>query len=252
MDYALSRLQARFGERPDESLWQKLEGARDPAAALEIAQSCGLRRWVPGIAPYTDSHKLELALRAHWRECVTEIATWMPRRWQSALLWTRALADLPALLYLAHGGVPLGWMSDDPVLKMYARADSTTRQARLRQDHFASMGLSSEVLDHTVLQATPGPSHIGQAWLEEWRRRWPRWIDTTSLENLASVFNNAMKERAAVVRPELLRRLRVLFRSSTLDAAHVFIYIAFAALDIERLRAGLMKHALAHEGVISP
>ena len=252
MDYALSRLQARFGERPDESLWQRLEGAREPAGALEIAQSCGLRRWVPGITAHADSHKLELALRARWRECVTEIATWMPHRWQPALLWTRELADLPALLYLAHGGVPLGWMSDDPVLQRYARADSTTRQARLRQDLFAWMGSSSEDLDRTVLQATPGPSRIGQAWLDEWRRRWPRWNDTTSLENLASVFNNAMKERAAVVRPELLRRLRVLFRSSMLDAAFVFIYIAFVALDIERLRAGLMKHALAHEGVISP
>ena len=251
MDYALSRLQARFGERPDESLWQRLEGAREPAAALELAQSCGLRRWVTGITAHADSHKLEHALRARWRECVTEIATWMPHRWQPALLWTRELVDLPALVYLAHGGVPLGWMSEDPVLQIYARTDSTTRQARLRQDHLAWMGPSSEALDRTVLQATPGPSHISQAWLDEWRRRWPRWIDTTSLENLASVFNNAMKERAAVVRPELLRRLRVLFRSSMLDAAHVFIYIAFAALDIERLRAGLMKHALAHEGVIS-
>ena len=252
MDYALSRLQARFGERPDESLWQRLEGAREPAAALELAQSCGLRRWVTGITAHADSHKLEHALRARWRECVTEIATWMPHRWQPALLWTRELVDLPALVYLAHGGVPLGWMSEDPVLQIYARTDSTTRQARLRQDHLAWMGPSSEALDRTDLQATPGPSHISQAWLDEWRRRWPRWIDTTSLENLASVFNNAMKERAAVVRPELLRRLRVLFRSSMLDAAHVFIYIAFAALDIERLRAGLMKHALAHEGVISP
>ncbi|HEY5293647.1 MAG TPA: hypothetical protein VIJ43_15180, partial [Burkholderiales bacterium] len=63
MDYAQARLQARFGERPDESTWQKLESAPEPAAALEIARSSGLRRWVAGITPDSDSHAIEIALR---------------------------------------------------------------------------------------------------------------------------------------------------------------------------------------------
>ncbi|TRZ89327.1 MAG: hypothetical protein D4R84_18000 [Rhodocyclaceae bacterium] len=50
----------------------------DAAAALEIAQSCGLGRWVAGIAAQVDTHQMEIALRARWRECVSELGAWMP------------------------------------------------------------------------------------------------------------------------------------------------------------------------------
>src|ERR1035437_5461362 len=123
MDYAQSRLQARFGDRPDESLWQQLEAVPEPYTALELARSSGLKRWVAGIALHADRHAIEIALRACWRECVSEIASWMPFSWQPALLWTRELVDLPALGYLARGGAPLPWMFYDPVLKVYARCD---------------------------------------------------------------------------------------------------------------------------------
>src|ERR1035437_3185706 len=144
MDYAQSRLQARFGEFTDELLWQKLEGVPETDGALEIARSCGLRRWVAGIAPHADSHEIEIALRARWRECVTEIASWMPSCWQPALLWTRELADLPALCYLARGGAPLQWMHGDPVLQVYARADSSARETMLREDFRPFIGSSLE------------------------------------------------------------------------------------------------------------
>jgi hypothetical protein len=251
MDYAQSRLQSRFGEFPDDLLWQKFDDASEPAAALEIAQSCGLRRWVAGITPHADGHEIEIVLRARWRDCVTEIASWMPCRWRPALMWVRELADLPALCYLARGAAPLPWMFDDPVLQVYARADSITRETMLREDFRAFMGSSSETLDQAVLQAMPGPSQISQAWLEEWRRRWPRWSDTASFENLVRLFDAAMKQPAVIGRTELLRKLRSLFRCSVLHPVLVFIYIAFAALDVERLRAGLLKHSLAHEGIIS-
>jgi len=250
MDYAQSRLQARFGELPDELLWRKLEAVAEPAAALEIAQSCGLRRWVVGIAPRADKHQIELTLRAHWRECVAEIASWMPWSWQPALLWTRELVDLPALVYLARGAAPLPWMLDDPALQVYARADSITRQTMLRDDCPAFMGASPEAFDRTVLQARPGLSQISQAWLIEWRRRWPGWSDTAALENLARLFLAAMKQPALIGRPELARKLRSLFRRSVLDPVVAFIYIGFAALDIERLRAGLLKHAMVEQGII--
>jgi hypothetical protein len=251
MDYAQSRLQSRFGELPDELLWQKLEAAPGPAGALEIAQACGLKRWVVGITPHANSHEIEIALRARWHDCVTEIASWMPCRWHPALLWVRELADLPALCYLARGAAPLPWMFDDPVLNVYARADSIARETLLREDLRACMGSSTETLDQAVLQAMPGPSQISQAWLEEWRRRWPRWSDTASFDHLVRLFDAAMKQPAVLGRTELLRKLRTLFRCSVLHPVVVFIYIAFAALDVQRLRAGLLKHFMAHEGIIS-
>ena len=251
MDYAQSRLQSRFGEFPDELLWQQLEGVSEPGAALEIAQSCGLRRWVVGIAPQAEIHEIEIALRARWRECVTEIASWVPCGWQPALLWMRELTDLPALCYLARGRAPLHWMFGDPVLQVYAQADSITRETMLREDCRAFMGSSFEILDDAVLQAMPGPSRIGQAWLDEWRRRWPRWRDTESLEDLVRLVDNAMKQPVAISRPVLLRQLRSLFRRSVLQPVVVFIYIALAALALQRLRAGLLAHALTQDGVVA-
>jgi len=251
MDYAQSRLQARFGDRPDESLWLELEAAPNPAAALDIARSSGLRRWVVEIPPRAASHEIELALRQRWRECVSEVASWAPERWQPALLWTRGLVDLPALCHLARGEAPLHWMSDDAVLQIYARADAAARAARLRDDCREIVVAALGTADHPGSPALPGPSQICQAWLEEWRQRWPRWGDMASLENLAGLFQAAMKQPARIGRPELNRKLRSLFRCSVLNPVAAFIYIAFAALDIERLRAGLLQHALADEGITS-
>lgn len=251
MEYAQARLQARFGERADESVWQKIEAAPESSVALEIARSSGLRRWVVEITPLTDNHAIEIALRARWRECVSEVGSWMPRRWQPALQWTRGLADLPALCYLARGGLPLPWMLRDPVLQAYARADAKIREARLRQDCRPLLASAGEATGLAELSAGTLPPHIRDAWLDEWRRRWPRWGDTASLDDLARLFEAAMRQPAAMGRRDLARKLRSLFRRSVLVPVAAFIYVAFVALDIERLRAALLKHALAHEGVLA-
>ena len=251
MDYAQSRLQARFGERPDDMLWQALEAVPERGVALEVARASGLRRWVAGISADADSHEIEIALRARWRECVTEISSWMPAGWQPATLWTSGLVDLPALCHLARGGRPLPWMFSDPLLQAYARADPMTRGRMLREDCGAFAGSSFAASGNAVLPAAPSPSSIRKAWLEEWRRRWPRWGDTGLLENLALLLDAALKQPAAIGRPELVRRLRSLFRRSVLRPVAAFIYIAFAALDMERLRTGLLKPALARDGIIA-
>lgn len=251
MDYAQSRLQARFGDRPDESLWQELEAISEPSATLELARASRLKRWVAGIAAHADSHAIEIALRARWRECIAETASWMPAAWQPALLWTCGLVDLPALAYLARGGTPLPWMFDDPVLHVYARCDAGSLDKLLRESGYAFLVSACEEAPGHVL--TPGADHsrICQAWLEEWRRRWPRWGDTASLENLAELLEATTKRPAAIGRPELQRTLRRLFRDSVLRPAAAFVFIVFVALDIERLRAALLRHTLARAGIIS-
>ena len=249
MDYAHSRLQARFGERPDELLWQKLEAAADLGDALAIARSSGLRRWVGGIAAQADCHAIEIALRAKWRECITEIDSWMPGRWRPALTWVSGLVDLPALCYLARGEEPLSWMHIDPVLQVYAQADPQSRETLLQRDYRAFLNLLQETGTRAISPDFPASSRIRNAWLKEWRKRWPRWSDTAALENLAKLLETAMEQPVMSSRPELLRKLRSLFRRSVLCPAVAFIYVAFAALDIERLRTGLLKHTSAFEGI---
>jgi hypothetical protein len=250
MDYAQARLQARFGERPDESVWHRLDAAPEPASVLEIARSTGLRRWVEGITPDSDRHAIEIALRARWRDCVTELSAWMPVSWQPALLWTRGLVDLPALCYLARDEVPLPWMLRDPVLQAYAEADTVARLAMLREDFGALRKSMLGGQDEVQQQGSPLPPQIRDAWLAEWRRRWPRHGDTSALEDLARLFVDALRQSAAPGRPDLTRKLRGLFRRSVLAPAAAFIYVAFTALDIERLRAGLLHPALARARIV--
>ncbi|CAG4883069.1 conserved protein of unknown function [Georgfuchsia toluolica] len=246
MDYAQSRLQARFGERPDESLWQKLEASSDLDHALAVARASGLRRWVAGITAQADCHAIEIALRTGWRECIAEIDSWMPSQWRPALMWVCGLVDLPALYYLARGEAPLPWMHVDPVLQVYAGADAQHRETLLQQDCRAFLDPSQEVSTRSV---SPASSRIRHAWLKEWRKRWPRWNDTAALESLTQLFETAMEQPALASRPELLRKMRSLFRRSVLCPAVAFIYLAFIALDLERLRAGLLRHTAAFEGI---
>ena len=252
MDYAQSRLQARFADLADESFWRELAAQPQAVTAAQMAQARGASRWATAVAPDADIHATELALRAHWRVCVAEVATWVPDHWRPALLWTRELADLPALCHLARGAAPLPWMLRDPVLQAYARTDSITREALLREHFKSFMGPSSQAFDHAAWQTMPGPSEFRLAWLQEWRRRWPKWSETASLEVLAQLFDTALKEPAPAGRRELVQQLHRLFRRSVLQPVEAFIYLALAALAMERLRSAALQHALAHHGIVAP
>ena len=252
MDYAQARLQARFGERPDESAWRKLDAAREPAAALEIARSSGLAQWVAGIDADANRHAMEIALRTCWRECISEISSWMPRSWQPAMRWTLWLVDLPALCYLARGEPPLPWMLRDPVLQVYARAAPQARETMLRKDCCVFLGAMWKVSVGPVTPTSPPLSHIRGAWLDEWRRRWPQPGDAELLDDLARLLDAATRQPASpMARSDLLRELRHLFRRSVLRPAAAFTYLAIAALDVERLRARLLIDALVREGIVA-
>lgn len=243
MDYAQARLQARFGERPDESLWRMLEQAGEPAALLEIAGTSGLRRWIAGIDASSESHTIEIALRARWRDCVAEVTSWMPQAWQPATDWTRPLADLPALCHLARGEAPLAWMSRDPVLGPYALAEADARETKLKQDALAFVGPLWPALKAPV--GAPFESKVRRAWRGEWRRRWPQKREAGALDGLAMLLESGATQPSAS--RELPHRLRLLFRRSTLHPTVAFVFLAFVALDISRLRAALLKHALLRE-----
>lgn len=117
LELAHARIWARHGQRPDDALWRRIETTRDLSALLELARGSSLASWVAGVAPTADVPAIEAALRRHWGERVTEVASWMPQRWQRALLWCGVLVDLPSLQHLARGGAAQPWMSDDARLR---------------------------------------------------------------------------------------------------------------------------------------
>lgn len=247
MDYAQARIQARFGERPDESTWHVIESARSPGALLETARSCGLRRWIAGLDASCGSHVIEISLRARWRECIVELSSWMPSEWRAATLWLSGLVDLPALCHLARGEPPLAWMNQDPILRTYCIADVGERQARLRQDVLAFVESQPAAADAPGAEGEDFEAQLRRAWYEQWRRLWPARREAGSLDRLTAVVEAGTRAPMSTGRQALVRRLRALFRELTLRPSAAFVFLALVAVDIARLRAGLLGHALLRE-----
>jgi hypothetical protein len=263
MEYVQARVQARYGERPDEPLWRELAGTKEIAPALETAHRSRLRRWVAGVDASSDAHEVELRLRARLRDAIEEVATWMPAEWRPATRWTVRLVDLPALLHLARGAPPLAWMAHDPPLAAYAGADEETRIEAIRRGPLAFLEPVWDRLRAPVL----GPglrehrSAALAAWREEWRRRWPPQDEESAagLEHLADTiathaerFVGTPPAESARARRALAQRLERMFRRNAALPAAVFAYLALVALDLERLRAELGRRTALRAAGVAP
>jgi hypothetical protein len=242
IEYAQARLQARHGERPDEGAWRRIESIRDWPTLLEAARSLPFRPWVAGLTGESNIHDIEATLRARGRTLVTEVASWMPREWQPAVLWCRTLGDLPALHYLWQGGTPPAWMRADPLYRDLCQEEPEARRAALCAGPLAPFA-----------SAWDQPEKLFAIWRAEWRRRCPHGFGTGGMlvEEVASAlsihlsqFAEAAPADAWPLRRALHARLIALFRRAVLDPAAAFAFLALAAIDQERLRGEITRRVL--------
>jgi hypothetical protein len=242
LEYAHARLHARHGERLDEAAWRRIEVIRDFAPLLEGARAGALRPWLVGITADSSVHQVEAALRGHWRALVDERLAWMPLSWQRALRWCAVLPDLALLQHLARGGEPSTWMHDDPSWRELCAAQPQARAAVLGAGPYA-----------TLAGAWSAPEALGRAWHDEWQRRLPRPLSDAgdALPRLVHVlldhrraFVDAAPSEGWLLRGALRARLALLFRRAALQPAAAFIDLALCALDLERLRAELLRRVL--------
>lgn len=96
LDYALARIAARFGERPDDVAWRSIAVIRDLASLVDAVRQGPFHRWSVGLASDADAHAIETVLRTNWRALVAEVCGWMPAEWQPSVAWAGTLVDLPA------------------------------------------------------------------------------------------------------------------------------------------------------------
>jgi len=255
MDYAQARIQARFGGRPGAALWRELEGIRDLPSYLEAARSSPLRGWVSGIEASGGLPQIETRLRERLRSHIREVAGWVPPPWKPAVLWLSQLLDLPALAHLLSGHAPLPWMSREQGLQGLIADGPRAALAAPRVRHPSRGGASRGRLG----AATPDPGQARSSWLAEWERRWPehdaeafagmRGLVATMSVHLEH-FKRASARESWQMRVALERELHTLFRRFTLSPQAAFAYLGLIALDLERLRAGLVRRALwEREGV---
>jgi hypothetical protein len=237
LEYAHARLGARFGARPDELAWRRIEMIRDVGGMLDAARASQLSLYLGEIGPDADAHAIELVLRVGLRERVRAIAAWMPPNWRAAIEWCALLPDLPVLQHLARGGSAPPWLRDDPL------------GAALRD---SECGPKGEGAAYLLAEGRLDPDRIAALWLAEWQRRLPVPVAESPfladvvrlLKAHAAAFREPLQVEGWTLRRALHARLTQLFRRATLTPAAAFIFLTLSALDIERLRGELLRRVV--------
>jgi len=251
LEYGYARLSARLAARPDERLWRQLRSARSLQAAIDAVRGSSAAPYVAGVAMRGTIDEVELAFRQHLRARIRELISWAPQAWRAALHWTEVLVDLPAVHCLLDDAPLPKWLRDDPHLAAYAVPDRITRRARLSQGPLAPL----------VAAAHEAPTAAGrgravrcggdrlhpllQAWLAQWRQRWPSCSDEhrSALLLLARTvqihlvaFATLPIEATAPARERLAERARRQLHDAAAQPTALFAYLLLVALDLERLR----------------
>lgn len=241
--YAQARLHARHGRLADAPAWQRLEASRTSAHYLALTRTGPLAGWIEGMDEDLDAHRVELHLRTRWRRYVDEIARWLPPRWQPATRWFAVLTDLPLIDMLLHGGPAAPWMHADAHLAAFAQPQPLQRSAALRA---AGLG---------AFAAPRDADRAAAIWLREWHRLAPAHRDAAApwrrpAELLLPRLRDAQAERSAVSDALRLALVR-LFRRCAGSPAAVFAHLALVALDLERLRGGIVVRRLFERAAAS-
>ena len=242
LEYAHARLSARYGNRPDELAWRRIEHVRALPALLDAVRASALSVWLGGIGAHSTPHEIERVLRGHWRDLVAEVTAWMPEAWQPAVRWCALLVDLPLLQHLARGGAVPPWLRDDPI------------HGRLAEREPAGSGaVPADKALAPLAAAWIEPDRIGSLWLAEWRRRIPAShraddaiMDETgrALGAHFAAFRDRTVRDGWPLRRALQARLSLLFRRAVIDPSAAFIFLALSALDLERLRGEILRRVL--------
>jgi len=242
--YAQARLQARHGRRPTDDRWRLLEATPDLAGYLQAARATSLRPWVVHLAGEAGAHQIERSLRRDWQAYVAEIAAWIPSPWRPAARWLATLPYLPFFVHLTRGEPVPRWMLEDPVLSTVAQTDAERRD---------------EALAATALGRIAGPVKEGvppvDAWLDAWVTDWPAGdvAGGLALERVRRAFHGHVSTILAAplqyppgpaLRRRIAERFNMAFRRESGRITAVFAHLGLMALDVERLRGGLVLRAL--------
>jgi hypothetical protein len=234
--YAQARLQARHAERLTETAWSALGGSGGVQAFVERARETPLRRWLRVVSAGAGVHEIERQLRREWAESIERIARWVPPRWRAAVEACAALVYLPLAQRLRSKEAREQWMNDE-----------------------AGSALSGEGWRASLAALDAPDGTLLDAWLDMWRASWPSGEPDSRKRIEAVVARLRMEQRAlaplaerdALAGGEVWSRRRALalefarrFRADLLTPLAVFDALLLDALELERLRAELVRRAL--------
>ncbi len=240
--YVQARLQARHGGLPEPLAWQVLEASRTASHYLALARSGPMATWVEGLEDASDAHRIERHLRSRWRHYVDELSSWLPPRWQPAARWFGMLSDLALIDALQRGTHTARWLQRDEPLVAYAQPAPELTGRAVRAAGLAALAGSRSP------DARGRDGNIATRWLDEWTRLLPADVADPALllrpaELLLPRLLGADNARAAA-NESTRHALLQLFRRHAASAVAALAHLALVALDVERLRGGLVVRAL--------
>jgi len=188
------------------------------------------------------SHALEARLRAEWRAYTDEVARFQPEKWRAAVAWTAYLVDLPVVDHLRHGGRLHRWMAEDGIYAPWSGTDPHERERALKGSPLAALAHETASAVSTVV-----------TWLDVWRRLWPNTsaAHSRALESIVrtvgehvALLDSPAATSSSELRTALSQRLSTLFRRHFETAAAAIAHLLLEALDLERVRAALVRRVL--------
>lgn len=239
--YAQARAQARHGDRLSPAHWRSVEASDGFAQYLYALRATGLAPRVQHLTATSSPHAIERSLRRDWRDEVANVGRWAPKSWRESITWCARLPDLPAVAHLSSGGTVWPWMRDDPVISEFLLSDAESRRRAIEESAFAAP------------TAAPG-GNLLDWWLGLWRASWPATHRSDpalrELIELIRSHQDAMRDdarspkSAAELGEELEGRVVRLLHTRVRQPAVIFYHLVLTALELWRLRSGLIRRAL--------
>lgn len=216
--YVQARIQARYAQRPDASVWASLGQTEGVSRYLQQADAAGLGPWLEKLGVNSSSHAVEISVRESFRQLVREISGWMPGQWCSATRWCGLLIDLEPIRIMVSGEPSPDWFQDDPFLGTLASEPATWPLTELAP------------VDGNV-------NALGTRWRTIWRQQCP---GMTARENRGLAALNALLPVVAYDK-HVVAKLDRCFRNFSGGPIAVFSFLGLVLSDLLRLRGELLK-----------
>jgi hypothetical protein len=237
-DAAQARLQGWRSRRPGAAQGAALEAILGLDEFLVRARQPPFGRWLEGMSAEPTLHEIDRIVRNALRRDCQAMASWYEPPWDTALARLAGIVDLPLLAHLMRGEGALPPMRDDPAWRALIDAPA---DERLR---VAGIGADGDLLE---------------AWMQSWLAALPvgaaevrqGFVD---LARAAGVYRamSAQEPRGIAARTPLAGRLALLFRRHAGTPVAMACELAATALDLQRLRSGLVRRALAQRAAMVP
>ncbi len=228
--YGLTRMHARFAERPSVEARRKLIAVGDFGHFLQAAARAGFAPWLTRLGPTSTSHQIELSLRLRFRDLLDEVGRWLPAYWSRGIDWLKLAPELPALDRLLRGEPAPTWMYQDPLLS--AMLDEHGQLDRSALAH--RLPALAEVEADT----------LGRHWLERTRIELPE-LGGRSAEQLRALLHGQIEPDADGDDP---LALELAFRRRPEATLKILAFAALARRDLEFLRGQLARRQLLQTG----